>query len=97
MSNVEIKYKLPEQIIRKHKAELDAVDWLSKSQHAVELGGRAFLFEVVKRDYEVVVRPGTARWAIELRNYAHSILPDRKPDPAELAEVLKARNATTDV
>lgn len=88
----EITFKLPPQIVKKHGDELRAVDWSSKPQHAVKLGEQAYLLEVIQRDYQTIVRPATARNAIALRRYAHSIAPDPKPTPEQLASVLEGRN-----
>lgn len=89
----EITYKLPRQILYTYKAELDAIDWSSKSQHAVRLGDQGFLLEVIQRDYQTIVRPATARHAIALRNYAMSLGPEYRPSHEEMASVLASRNA----
>lgn len=92
----DITYKLPRQILYTYKAELDAIDWSSKQQHAVRLGEQAFLLEVIQRDYQTIVRPGTARHAIALRNYAMSLGPEYRPSDEEMATVLASRNPPED-
>lgn len=88
----DITYKLPRQILYTHQAELDAIDWSSKQQHAVRLGDQGFLLEVIQRDYQTIVRPATARHAIALRNYAMSLGPEYRPSDDETAAVLASRN-----
>lgn len=88
----DITFKLPRQIIEAHGDELRAVDWSSKQQHAVRLGGQAYLLEVIQRDYQTIVRPATARHAIALRNYAMNLGPEYRPSDEETATVLANRN-----